>query len=310
MNDAPTIDDVHLLAAQYPLPCPQVSLVSAAHHSVYRLVTAQARCVLRVVPVAVRPKLAREAAALTLLTPYVAVARVLPALSGASTSAVHAWAALCTHEVDGASVSLAQASPALMTRLGEYLGCWHSQRLRLGDPPGSETDALFGDKGYYPLIELLAKLSSPAAAVVRSAVERLRPLVNAPSPRILLHGDYLLHNIVVSSDEVTAVDLEYTRDGCALYDLAPLLWQVRTRPDHVALQQAFLQGYTAWQPLPEDDSPRLEAFVAARHIASLHWVAHNAGSTHFTGRASAVLEQRVRELAGYLATGFLRRAPA
>ncbi len=310
MNNAPALEQVRLLAAQYPLPDPQVSLVSFAHHSVYRLATPQARCMLRVVPLAARPMLEREAAALALLRPHVGVPRVIRPLSGGFTSAVDAWAALCTDEVDGASVSLAQVSPALMTQLGDYLGRWHSQPLLLGDPPASETEALFGDKGYYPLIELLAKLPSSAAAVVRSALERLRPLIDTPAHRTLLHGDFLLHNILVSSDTVTAVDLEYTRDGCPLYDPAPLLWQVRTRPDHAALQQAFLQGYAARCHLPEDYSARLEAFVAARHIASLHWVAHNAASTHFNGPVSAVIEQRVRELASYLTSGFLRRAPA
>jgi hypothetical protein len=93
--------------------------------------------------------------------------------------------------------------------------------------------------------------------------------------------------------------------GVDLYDLAPLLWQMKPYPQYEAIADAFWQGYTEWRALP----PRewLEVFIAARQGASVRWVIQNRHLPGYAERVNEIVRQRMDEIAGFLDTGILKR---
>lgn len=123
----------------------------------------------------------------------------------------------------------------------------------------------------------------------------------------LIHADFLLKNILFKGDEVRAIDFDECSWGYYLYDLAPLLLQLKDDPRYPALRDALWAGYTADHPLPAIHRLYLETFVAARLMFSCWWLARNLHNPRIRERAPELIRNRVAELRRFLETGSISR---
>lgn len=198
-------------------------------------------------------------------------------------------------------------------RIGSFLAEFHHQSQRLFPPqpaPRLNADGLLGPNSVYASGQESQFLTLEDEALLRSLHQRVadtETLIGpAPEHNILLHGDFLLQNIVFDGETVGALDFEMCGWGVDLYDLAPLLWQMKPFPHYEAIADAFWRGYTEWRSLP----PRewLEVFIAARQGASVRWVIQNRHLSGYAERVNQIVRQRMDEIAAFLDTGVLKRS--
>ena len=100
--------------------------------------------------------------------------------------------------------------------------------------------------------------------------------------------------------------------GYFLYDLAPLLWQLKgDRPDdYPMLEEALCQGYACARAVTEPERALLEPFIAARQLASCRWLLGHWDHPDLREMAPALLHARFAELEAFLTTGRLDRNTA
>jgi Ser/Thr protein kinase RdoA (MazF antagonist) len=206
-----------------------------------------------------------------------------------------------------------------ITKIGVFLARYHSFSANNSHQinPIHFTDlsweGLFGDKGSYPLSEASKTLFTSQqlnvmdtiAQVVKSAMDELG---QGESEFGLIHGDLLLKNILFHEGDVRALDFEYCGWGYYLYDLSPLLWQLKPLANYKELEEALWQGYSSIRPLTEQHRQLLETFIAGRQVASMRWVAANQHNPAYQGKVESILRQRTAELQGFLETGILKRS--
>lgn len=204
-----------------------------------------------------------------------------------------------------------------LRQIGAYLGRLHREgQLQL--PPGIDMPrldwaGLFGvESPYHSLGE--ADRISPAQrevldAVARRARETMRQLERAGGSMGCIHGDLVAKNTVFEAGAPAAIDFEYCGWGYFLYDLAPLLWQLKGEraADYPALEAALWAGYTGLQPSALPQRQQLEPLIAARQLASCRWLLAQEHAA-IRAQSQALIKQRCDELRRYLETGILRRA--
>ena len=204
-----------------------------------------------------------------------------------------------------------------MRRFGAFLGELHqSAQFNPGAGfarPRFDHAAFFADESPYGIRESCIELTPDQRAIFaeteQAVAKSLRVLGASPQSRGLIHGDLLLKNVLFLDEKVAALDFEYCAFGPFLYDLAPMIWQLRgDRPaDCAELEASLWHAYTAIRPAAAHERSRLEAMVAARQLASCRWLLsqlHNPGIRY---QAPELLSARAAELRDYLATGDLRR---
>jgi Ser/Thr protein kinase RdoA (MazF antagonist) len=206
-----------------------------------------------------------------------------------------------------------------MRHIGDFLARLHDASSVFTPPPPIhftfirprlDYEGLYGDKGTYAMSDeaaLLFSIDQPAIMTrVQAKVKTAMDTLGTDAAHFgLIHGDLLLKNILFHGDEVRALDFEYCGWGYFLYDLAPLLWQLKPEANYQMWENALWEGYTALRPLP----PRhlLETFIAGRQVASLRWVANNQHNPAYQGKVPTIIQQRISELEQFLETGVLRR---
>jgi Ser/Thr protein kinase RdoA (MazF antagonist) len=119
----------------------------------------------------------------------------------------------------------------------------------------------------------------------------------------LIHADFIIKNFIFNDGELYAIDFDDCGWGYYLYDLAPLLTQVKGKPNYPDIHDAFLGGYTSIRSLPAAYQAHLEAFIAARHLASCRWIAGNLHNPRIREQAVNVIAHRTAELRRFLETG-------
>ncbi|MCS6836238.1 MAG: phosphotransferase [Anaerolineae bacterium] len=181
------------------------------------------------------------------------------------------------------------------------------------DLPRLDYNGLFGEGGRYALGGLQSMLSDAVLEVMQQVGQQARrafeALGQSRSSYGLIHGDLHQQNVLFHQGQARALDFEYCGWGYFLYDFAPLLWQLKLRPEYAALEQALWEGYHSLLPLPSAWRDHLETLVAARHVASIRWLALNHENPSVYPHAQAMMEQRAAELRHFLAEGRLERAP-
>ena len=128
----------------------------------------------------------------------------------------------------------------------------------------------------------------------------------------LIHADLLAKNIVFREPAIAALDFEFCGWGYFLYDLAPLLWQLKGEraADYSELEEAIWRGYTSIRPVAESDRQLLEPFIAARQYASVRWLLANLENPTLAEQAPSLIADRCRELEVFLETGIMQRSTA
>ncbi|MCY3574650.1 MAG: phosphotransferase [Chloroflexi bacterium] len=223
--------------------------------------------------------------------------------------------------IPGQSKAASALSKEDMYMIGRYLAQLHSQaqvepladidRPRLADAQG-----LFGDESPYAA-QHDARLLTKAQRDICRAVERavgnvMSQLQKHPAAFGLVHADLLAKNILFTEAGIAALDFEYCAWGCFLYDLAPLLWQLKGEraQDYTQLEASLWAGYTA--SLTSACPPRdtLETFIAARQLASCRWLLNNRDHPQIRALTPALLKGRIEELRDFLECGKLQRRTA
>jgi len=203
-------------------------------------------------------------------------------------------------------------------RIGEYLGTLHTdaQVKPARDFAGARLDweGLFGEDSPYASPSERALNRSEQGGILDQVAEHLRAplskLASNPEAMGKIHADLLAKNILFRADSVAALDFEYCGWGFYLYDLAPLLWQLKGEraADYVLLEEAMWRGYTSIRRMDEGDRALLETFIAARQLASIRWLSANQQNPTVRDLAPSLIAERSAELEFYLGTGVLRRA--
>ncbi len=228
-------------------------------------------------------------------------------------------AALYTY-VEGESRSVEALTAEDVRRIGGYLARLHRITLTVQPRPRFDVEGLFGERGAYALDDDTATcFTAEQRAIMQQVIQRVREAMQTLSQHDdefgLLHADLLLQNVLFRRDApddtagttLCALDWEYCGYGYYLYDLTPLLWQLKPLPAYRVFQKALWQGYTAVRPLRGYHVDVLETFIAARQVASLRWVAQNRQLPAYRERVSGIIATRIAELTHFLQTGTLQR---
>lgn len=217
----------------------------------------------------------------------------------------------------GESKPAQDLSSADLYALGIYLGTLH-QDGQFEAPSGfarpkMQAETMFGAGSLYAIRDASIALTAQQADIFERVQTRLRAemagIARNSSSFGLIHGDLLAKNILFRAGTPVALDFEYCAWAFFLYDLAPILWQLKgERPgDYPQLEEALWRGYTAKTGIDMRARDRLEVFIAARQLASCRWLLAHAAHPEMRALAPRLLADRTQELRGYLETGLLQR---
>ncbi len=217
--------------------------------------------------------------------------------------------------IEGETRQPSEITPGEMRQVGKFLAKLHSAQFT---PPGDferprlDWEGLFGENSPYNpgasaaiFTDQQREIFDAAAETVRAAMGKLGQGADAFG---LIHGDLLCKNILFHGGAALGLDFEYCGYGYYLYDLSPLLWQLKNESErYPALETALWEGYTSVKSVPDEHHDMLEVFIAGRQVASCRWLACNLDNPAIREQAPKLLEQRAEELRRYLKTGRLER---
>lgn len=223
-------------------------------------------------------------------------------------------------QIDGTSKGAKDLNSEDTFQIGHYLGRLHrdAQFVPSADfeRPRLDSEGLFGEISPYTSanesLDVYAGHRDIYAEVADRVRNALAGLKSESGSFGLIHADLLAKNVLFRNDSVAALDFEFCGWGYFLYDLAPLLWQLRGEraPDYVELEEALVAGYNSIRRLARDHRILLEVFIAARQVASCRWLLRNMHNPQVRAQAPTLLQQRATELQDFLYTGILRRQSA
>lgn len=174
-------------------------------------------------------------------------------------------------------------------------------------------DGLFSEQGIYqPSDDNMRVFTGEQLSVMKQVAESVQlamaSLGQSEEEFGIIHGDFLLKNILFHNKTVHALDFEYCGWGYYLYDLTPILWQLKPQGCYPQLEQALWDGYASIRLLTQRHRDLLETLIAGRQVASMRWIASNQDNPYVAGKVEAILAQRTAELSAFLETGILKRA--
>jgi Ser/Thr protein kinase RdoA (MazF antagonist) len=195
-------------------------------------------------------------------------------------------------------------------QLGALTASMHNQAGAWRPPPGFtrhalDHDGLMGDAPHWGPFWEHRSLSAGERSLlldVRGRMrERLAQLSRAPSVYSLIHADMHPGNILVDGDRLTVIDFDDAGFGWHHYDIAVVLTYWQTRSNAAEIERAFLDGYRAIRPLPDDAPALIPMFRLVRWMASIGWFHERPELKHpavFEERKAWVLERCAALLRG------------
>ena len=223
------------------------------------------------------------------------------------------FSAILLSYLEGISPQPDTVSVEEMQEIGQFLAHFHSVNVsRTILQKSLDWDGLFSNTGiYYPGDENMTVFSDEQLSLIDAVAEKVKLAMNeigqSEDEFGLIHGDFLLKNILFHNNEVRALDFEYCGWGYYLYDLTPILWQLKPQARYPQLEQALWDGYNLIRPLTAQHRELLETFIAGRQVASMYWIAANQQNPYVAGKVEGILAQRTAELSAFLETGILKR---
>lgn len=197
---------------------------------------------------------------------------------------------------------------------GSFLARLHKYALIYTPPPGFirprlDWDGLFGANSVYNPGAGAALFTESQNQIFVAVAEEVRRIMTGldevPGTFGLIHADFLVKNMLFCDGRVCALDFDECGWGYYLYDLTPALWQFKDEPNYAELRAAYWAGYTQVRSLTEDNQEPLEVLLAARHLASIRWIAGNRDNPAIRERATGIIAARVELLRHFLDTGRL-----
>jgi len=214
--------------------------------------------------------------------------------------------------IDGASPTWEHIRLDQIGAAGAYLAHLHDFSSRFVPPPAFarprlDWEGLFGEDSPYNPGEGAAIFTAQQRAVFAQVEARVGAVMDtlgqSPETFGLIHADFIVKNFLFAGDDLCVIDFDDCGWGYYLYDLAPLLTQMKGEPRYADIYQAYWDGYTRVRPLPPTHQAHLETFIAARHLASCRWIAGHLHNPRIRERAMDILAARTVELRRFLETG-------
>lgn len=259
------------------------------------------------------PKAAHIAIEATILKQLAAAQLAVP--DPVATGATATVAFLLMSRLTGIPCSLSHLTTDHLLKIGHFLAQFHNTPLHIPQLKRElNWEGLFSETGIYQLSQqqqaVLSKQQRAVMDQVSQQVKSAMATLDQYEKRYgIIHGDFLLNNILFDGHDnnIQAIDFEYCSRGYYLYDLTPILWQLKPTDTYAAYREALLHSYCQVRPLKSTEISLLETFIAGRQVASMRWIAANQQNPHVIGRVGTILQQRTRELEGFLTTGQLQR---
>jgi Ser/Thr protein kinase RdoA (MazF antagonist) len=169
--------------------------------------------------------------------------------------------------------------------LGEGLGRLHEATQHLVesdhfDLPRWDAETMFSEASPFQPGSMEAFLAPPAWDLFQEVTQRTRAVFDQLGREQwgIIHNDFILGNCHFERDragwKLGILDFDDLGWGYLLYDLAPLLGNLFDWPDaYIRLRRAFLDGYRSRRPLSDELEQHLPVLMAARHAATLTWLA-------------------------------------
>mgnify|MGYP005839022491 CR=1 FL=1 len=306
--------------AHYALSGYTLTFLAQTHNVVYRVQAPEADAVLRLSDARHTPAshIASEMALLNGLAeagfPY-RLPTPIADKQGAWVVSVDEAHAVLTHYLEGdirTADTLSEDEAEALGRAIARLHAWDYDIPTDFTRPRLDLVGLFGQGGLYALGDTPTLITPEQVATMQAALGRVSfafKVLGVNDYQFgLIHGDLLLPNVLFA-DTLGILDFEYCGWGYYLYDLTPLLWQLKPQANYAKLEARIWKGYTSVRPKLGYYKHMLETLIAARHVASMRWIALNADNPHIAPHAQRILAQRTNELRGFLLTGKLKRKP-
>ncbi len=173
--------------------------------------------------------------------------------------------------------------------------------------PRLDSEGLFGEHSPYNPGEGARIFTAEQKVVFAEVENRVKTVFNEldslPQSFGVIHADFLPKNFLFTESGVAAIDFDDLSWGYFLYDLAPSLLLFKSESRYEALRDAWLTGYAYIRPLPARHIEFLEAFMAARHLASCRWQAGHLHNPRIREHAAEVIARRTVDLRRFLEIG-------
>jgi Ser/Thr protein kinase RdoA (MazF antagonist) len=190
--------------------------------------------------------------------------------------------------------SLVEAS---FKRLGAITAAMHIQASAWTPPPGFkrhalDSDGLMGMAPHWGEFWEHRSLTGGERSLLLDVRQRLHALLSRlsrdPSAYSVIHADLHPGNIVVDGDCLTVIDFDDAGYGWHQYDIATALTHWQTKPNAADIERAFLAGYRAQRPVPDEALSLIPQFRLIRWMATIGWF-HQRSEVN---RPSAIFEER------------------
>ncbi|MEQ8674961.1 MAG: phosphotransferase [Aggregatilineales bacterium] len=216
--------------------------------------------------------------------------------------------------IDGQSIKPFELTLAQARQIGRFAAHLHTFSERFTpdngfDRPQLDWEGLFGARSPYQSDTENELFSADQRQIMQEVAQRTQDVMQMIGKEAhnygMIHADLIAKNILFNGEQIAAIDFDDCGFGYYLYDLAPFLWGAHYEPVYREQRAALWEGYTEIRPQPPAYGDYVEAFVAARHVASCRWLAGNIHNPNIKGRAEQIIADRVEEMKHFLTTGEL-----
>ena len=182
-------------------------------------------------------------------------------------------------------------------QLGAITAAMHNQASAWQPPPGFkrhalDSDGLMGMTPHWGEFWEHRSLSAAERHLLLDVRQRMHDMLSRlsrdPSGYSVIHADMHPGNIVVDGDRLTVIDFDDAGFGWHQYDIATALTHWQTKPNAAEIERAFLAGYRANRPVPDEALSLVPQFRLIRWMATIGWF-HQRPEV---SRPSSVFEER------------------
>lgn len=173
-----------------------------------------------------------------------------------------------------------QTVEAYFAQLGALVAAMHNQASAWRPPPHFtrqhlDADGLMGDAPHWGPFWEHHSLSAAERRLLLDTRARMHAwlagLGKEASGYSLIHSDMHPGNILAGGERLAVIDFDDASFGWHQYDIAVVLSYWQSKPNAVAIERAFLDGYRTTRKLPDDAPTWLPMFQLIRGMAAIGW---------------------------------------